>query len=262
VKPAATSWNSCIYEGWVRHRRFAPVRHEFRYRLFLMYLDLAELPRLFRGRWFWSETRPALARFRRADHLGDPDIPLDVAVRDLVEDRTGSRPAGPIRLLTHLRYWGVVFNPVSVYYCFDPTGQKVASVVLEVNNTPWGERHCYVLDGSKRSGPGPCFELDKVFHVSPFLAMDLRYRLALTPPGPGHVLHMECRRDAATVLDATLSLQRREITGRSLAGILWRHPFMTLKVVGGIYWQALKLWWKKCPLFTHPRSLTTSENTP
>jgi DUF1365 family protein len=129
--------HSAIYHGWLRHRRHAPSRHAFRYRLFLMYLDLAELDTVFRGRWLWSARRMALARFDRTDHLGDPDVPLDRAVRDLVESRGGRRPAGPIRLLTHLRYFGHCFNPVSFYYCFDAGDTRVETVVAEVNNTPW-----------------------------------------------------------------------------------------------------------------------------
>ena len=116
---------SAIYHGWLRHRRHAPRLHAFRYRLFLMYLDLAELDTVFRGRWLWSTRRTALARFDRADHLGDPDVPLERAVRDLVESRGGRRPAGPIRLLPHLRYFGHCFNPpthnhTASYNCFLP----------------------------------------------------------------------------------------------------------------------------------------------
>ncbi len=169
--------HSAIYRGWVRHRRHAPRRHVFRYRLFLLYLDLAELDTVFRGRWLWSTRRLALARFHRADHLGDTATPLDAAVRDLVEAQTGRRPAGPIRLLTHLRYFGYCFNPVSFYYCFDASGARVETIVAEVNNTPWGERHCYVLDETHDAGCGDRrrYRFDKAFHVSPFMPMDLTY---------------------------------------------------------------------------------------
>src|SRR5512147_1165020 len=119
---------SCIYEGQVSHVRATPVAHTFRYRLFMVYLDLDELPRVFAGRWFWSTRRRALARFRREDHLGDPLRPLDACVRDLVERETGRRPEGPIRLLTHLAYYGYCFNPVSFYYCFDAAGAAVECV--------------------------------------------------------------------------------------------------------------------------------------
>ncbi|MRR58659.1 MAG: DUF1365 family protein, partial [Deltaproteobacteria bacterium] len=110
---------SFIYTGRVEHRRYAPVGNVFSYRLFMLYLDLAELEEIFTERWLWSVERANIASFLRRDHLGDPDIPLDEAVRGLVEARTASRPAGPIRILTHLRYFGHCFNPVSFYYCFD-----------------------------------------------------------------------------------------------------------------------------------------------
>ena len=166
---------SCLYVGSVRHRRHTPRAHAFRYPLFLAYLDLAELDTVFRGRWLWSARRFALAWFRRRDHLGSPAMPLDQAVRDLVERHSGRRPQGPIRLLTHLRYFGYCFNPVSFYYCFDAQGEQVETVVAEVNNTPWGERHCYVLDGEPRLR----YRTSKAMHVSPFMPMDARLRMAL-----------------------------------------------------------------------------------
>ena len=240
---------SCIYEGWLRHRRFVPVRHEFRNRLFLVYLDLDELPRVFRRRWLWSARRPAPAWFRRADYLGDPRVPLADAVRDLVEERTGQRPAGPIRLLTHLRTFGYVFNPVSFYYCFDAEDRNVETAVAEVTNTPWNERHAYVLpqrNGVRRH------RFRKEFHVSPFFGMDFRYDWTLPEPGPRLFVHMENHRPDGRHFDATLSLQRREMTGPVLARALLRYPFLTLRVTASIYWNALRLRWKRCPFHAHP----------
>src|ERR1700759_5599691 len=112
--------HSAIYIGWLSHRRHGPRVHAFPQRLFMVYLDLAELDQVFAGRWCWSTRRRALARFDRRDHMGDPHLPLDESIRRLVAERTGHRPDGPVRLLTHLRYFGHVFNPVSFYYCFAP----------------------------------------------------------------------------------------------------------------------------------------------
>lgn len=246
---------SAIYEGVVRHRHFGAVPHAFTYRLFMMYLDLAELPEVFRGRWLWSESRVAPARFRRDDHLGDPDVPLDTAVRDLVEARAGARPAGPIRLLTHLRYFGYVFNPVSLFYCFEPAGRRLEWVVAEVHNTPWNERHAYVLDVSRAPRRGTLHRLEtaKEFHVSPFLGMDQRYVWQLREPDRRLVVRIQnLGRDGERQLDAVLALRRREISAPALASVLVRHPLMTARVVAGIYWQAFRLRRKRAPVFPHP----------
>jgi DUF1365 family protein len=234
---------SCLYTGWVRHRRYAPRPHAFRYPLFMAYLDLAELDRAFEGRWLWSARRPALARFRREDHFGSR-VPLEQAVRELVQAHSGRRPAGPIRLLTHLRYFGYVFNPVSFFYCFDAAGENLETIVAEVNNTPWGERHCYVLEGLK-------WDTGKAMHVSPFMPMDLRYAWRFTTPGAHLGVHMRLTRAYETIFEATLALRREPIGN----GVLVRFPLMTAKVIAAIHWEALRLWLKRIPFHPHPAKL-------
>lgn len=241
---------SCLYEGIVHHRRRLPFEHSFRYRLFQVYLDLGELDDVFRGHLGWSTRRPSLAWFRRGDHLGDPNEPLADSVRNLVESETGQRPQGPIRLLTHLRYLGFVMNPVSFYYCFDESGDDVEAVVAEVHNTPWNERHCYVLDTPIRAGHHP--EFGKAFHVSPFLPMSMRYRWSVGFPGRSLGLRIENHDDRGLVFDAALSLRRRPITAANLLRCLVRFPLMTGQVFAGIYWQALRLWWKGAAYQPHP----------
>jgi DUF1365 family protein len=251
---------SCIYEGRVWHRRTAPPQHAFGMPLFMMYLDLEELPRLFEGRWLWSARRPALARFRREDYLGPTSVPLDVAVRDRMEERTGHRPAGPIRLLTHLRYFGFVFNPVSLYYCFDPGGRRLEGVVAEVTNTPWRERHAYVLEtGDEADAPLYRLENRKDFHVSPFLGMDATYRWLLRAPDERLDLQIESRGRMGRLFEASLQLRRREIDAFSLARCLAVYPWMTLQVVAGIYWQATRLRSKNAHWHPHPLRDTVCE---
>jgi DUF1365 family protein len=241
--------HSCLYAGSLRHRRLAPRRHAFRYSLFMAYLDLGELEEVFRGRWLWSARRPALAWFRRADYLGDASRPLDDEVRSLVGRETGVRPRGPIRLLTHLRMFGHCFNPVSFYYCFDARGERVETVVAEITNTPWNERHAYVLPAT---GGEMRFRFGKAFHVSPFMPMAQQYDWRFGTPEERLSVHMENHDGRGKVFDATLALERREIGAASLAGALVRHPFLTLQVLGAIHWQALRLWAKRVPVHAHP----------
>lgn len=251
--------HSALYFGRVRHRRFAPHAHSFQYRLFMVYLDLAELDQVFAGRWFWSTRRLALARFKRADYLGDPALPLDEAVRQHVAQATGRRPSGPIRMLTHLRYFGHVFNPVTFYYVHDEADTRVETIVAEITNTPWNERHRYVLtqDGTE-AVPATVHRhrFAKAFHVSPFMPMDQHYDWRFSTPGPTLSVHMENTRAGQTVFDATLALTHCRITGASLARALLLYPLMSTRVVAAIYWQALRLWFKRTPFHTHPRKLT------
>jgi DUF1365 family protein len=253
---------SCIYEGHVRHRRFTPVDNQFRYRVFMMYLDLAELPTLFQGRLLWSADTVNLAYFRRREHLGNPQVPLDLAVRNLVEAETETRPTGPIRLLTHLRYFGYCFNPVSFYYCYDPSAQYVEAIVAEVHNTPWGEEHCYVFSEADNLSLTPGFkrfEHPKAMHVSPFMPMEIWYDWRFKEPGESLNAHFVNFFQGAKVFDATLTLRRQEITPHSLARVLLTYPPITLKVITMIHWQALRLWLKGAMFYVNPKKRRDKE---
>ncbi len=251
---------SAVYEGTIRHRRFEPVEHEFSYRLFLMYLDLGELPGVLDPYPLWSARRRALARFRREDFMGDPARPLDECARDAVEAETGSRPTGPVRLLGGLRYLGHSFNPVSFYYCFDSSGERVEAVVADVENIPWGESHPYVLARGVAEGPVLSDELDKSLHVSPLMGMDQTYAFRAGEPGERLSVHIESRPDrgpegrADKSFDATLNLRRRELSRPLLTGMLARYPAMSLQVVAKIYAQSLRLKLKGARYFPHPES--------
>ncbi len=247
-------WNSAIYEGVVRHRRLWPRRHEFKFPLFMMCLDLSELPDVLDGRLFWSARRPALARFRRSDYLGGEGLSLDEAVRNQVESRTGRRPTGRISLLTHLRYFGYNFNPVSFYYCHGDAGTE--SIIAEITNTPWKERHAYVLDGRAAEEPGngvQRFRFQKSFHVSPFMPMDMQYDWSFSEPGESLLVHMNQSDRHGKVFDATMTMKRKEISGAALARVLVRYPMLTAQVIARIHVEALRLWLKRVPIVPHPK---------
>jgi DUF1365 family protein len=244
-----------IYEGTIRHRRFHPRQNQFQYRLFFMFLDLANLHTLSGIHPLWSGTGVNVAYFRRRDHMGDATNTLDCAMRDYIHDKTGNRPQGPIKLLTHLRYFGHCFNPVSFYYCYDAAQRRVETIVAEIHNTPWGQEHLYVLPKEKSIHPSSQWRrhrFAKQFHVSPFMQMHLHYDWCFRLPGKELNVHMINYENDTKLFDASLSLVEKHLTRRNLTRLLWLYPAVTAKVVGLIYWQALKLLLKGTPFFTHP----------
>jgi DUF1365 family protein len=245
---------SAIYRGRMQHRRHAPQPHAFDYPIAQLLIDLDELDRLFDGRWFWSVNRRNLAEFRRSDYLGDPDQPLADAVRGRITRALGHAPSGPVRMLAHLRHAGHIFNPVSFYYCYAADGTTLDCIVAEITNTPWQERHAYVLPVAQADPQGRAlaWTFDKQFHVSPFLPMDCEYRWRFTAPGDDLHVHMQVWRSGERQFDADLALQRHPLTGAGLARVLLRHPLMTVQVVAAIHWQALRLWLKRTPVHDHP----------
>lgn len=252
--------NSCLYVGSVSHQRHIPRRHRFSYRLCLAYLDLGEVDELLASTPGCSGRWPAPFRFRRRDHIGDPQQPLIESVRELISSQTGAVSDGPVRLLTGLGFFWQRFNPVSFYYCFDQSAQKLEFVVAEVTNTPWGEQYCYVLDArdqvaTSNSDSGLLrFSTEKSFHVSPFLPMDLIYHWRLRSPGEKLLLDITETRAGELVFNAGLALKRQPFTVGALVRNFLRVPAITLKVVAAIYWEALRLWLKSVPFFPHPAS--------
>jgi DUF1365 family protein len=217
------------------------------------FICLDELPGLFDGNPFWSARGFAPARFRREDFLGDPQKPLVDEVRRRIQEETGQAHRGPIYLLANLRYFGIQMNPIACYYCYSEDESRLEYLVAEVNNTPWDERHSYVLRGPE-SGQWLETQFDKAFHVSPFNPMDMRYRWRSNLPDKRLVLHLANESAGETVFDATLALKARPMTAGALNAQLLLYPFMTAKVALAIYWQALKLFLKGVPIHAHPRT--------
>ncbi|MEH6580769.1 MAG: DUF1365 domain-containing protein [Halioglobus sp.] len=246
---------SRLYEGILRHRRVSPRNHAFQYRVFMPYLCLDELPELFADKSFWSATGRALGEFRRSDFLGDPALPLSSEVRRRIHEETGEAHSGPIYLLANLRYFGHIINPIACYYCYSEDESRLEYIVAEVNNTPWDERHSYVLPGPT-TGKWLKTDFDKAFHVSPFNPMSMCYHWRSNTPDRRLVLHMENSSEGEKVFDATLSLSAQPLTASNLNKYLFRYPLMTVKVVFAIYWQALRLYLKGVPIHTHPNNQT------
>ncbi len=246
---------SAVYSGSLRHRRLLPRRHEFTYPIFMTFLDIDRIPELMKVSPLTSYNRWNWASFHEQDHFGDPRLPLR---RRLEEDaaRQGiPLPEGPVFILTHLRYLGYIFNPVSFYYCCDGRG-AVEAVLAEVSST-FGERHNYWLWSAnrERSTRGLRFRCRKAMHVSPFNGMDQEYVFVMTEPAERLIAHINTVEEGRTVLDATLSLQRRPWSAPALHSALLRHPWMTAKVIAAIHWEALKLFLKRVPVYTRPGRL-------
>ncbi len=215
-------------------------------------LDLDELPQALDRHRLWSARRPAPIRFRRSDHLGDPERPLHEAVRDLVAQRTGERPGGPVRLLTTLRSLGVGYNPVSFYYLHGDDGNRVEAMVAEVTNTPWGERHEYVMVRDGRGGGPLRGTFAKRMHVSPFLPMDQTYRWTATAPGARLGVTIAACQGGVEVFEASISLRRRELSRGEMTRAILTRPPAALSTLARIYAHAVRLKLKGAPYHPNP----------
>ncbi|BBV97246.1 MULTISPECIES: DUF1365 domain-containing protein [Pseudomonas] len=246
--------NSSLCQGWVSHKRLSPRPHAFRYRVGMFYLDLNEQQQLLNLCHWLGPSRLAPLCWRETDYL--PALtrqgkPLAEAARQLVGQAIGQVPEGAVHLLTQPRCWGLSFNPVSTYFCHDQQGQLVA-VLLEVRNTPWRERFHYVLP--VEGDLAQPFSMAKAFHVSPFMPLDMEYRLRFALDAQRVRIHMENWRAGYKVFEADLALLRQPLDRAGLQRHILNFPWMSLRTLTGIYWQALRLLLKRTPVHDHVAS--------
>lgn len=243
--------DSAIATGRVWHQRLTPRPHRFVYRTSYTLIDLDRVEELFARSRLWSIERFNLVSFRRRDFIGPQDRSLRCAVVDKVAEAAGFVPRGRILMLAHLRQWGLCFNPVGFYFCLDEQG-RIAAIVAEVHNTPWNERHAYVLDCRSQSGPTYRFEFDKAFHVSPFLPMSIRYDWRFRMEDDCLNVHMRLKESGQQCFSVGMRLALEPMTLSAMRRMPLKFPFMTAKVVAAIYWQALRLKLKRVPFHSHP----------
>ena len=238
---------SGLYVGSITHRRYAPTAHEFRYALFMALLDIDRIDELMAVSRWTSRNRWNLSSFHDRDHLGDAALPLRERLGASAAAAGRTLPDGKIFLLTHLRYAGYVFNPISIYYCFERAG-RLAAVLADVRNT-YGGRRSYWLDPADDVARRFRAFTDKTLYVSPFMEMAVRYEFLLTIPGATLVTHMNVANcdTRQKIFDATLDLERRPWTAAAIRRTLVDYPFMTAKVIGAIYVEAMRLRLKGLP---------------
>jgi len=241
-----------IYRGSVTHRRHVPHAHQFTYPLAMVMLDLDTLQTQFNKSSLWSVERFNLISFYRRDYLQSPITDLKSAVQNLIYERCGKQFEGQVNILTHPRYLGFIFNPVTFYFCVDAE-QQIQFIVAEINNTPWNERYAYVFDIPPTAEVQELtFDFDKQFHVSPFMPMQIHnhWRFKLTPDSVN--IRMVLTQEDVRHFDVSMQVNAASFTAKSMRALPIQFPLQTLAVVFRIYWQALRLWGKKTPFFSHP----------
>ncbi|MDP5032436.1 MAG: DUF1365 domain-containing protein [Paraglaciecola sp.] len=236
--------HDAIYSGQVMHARFIPKQHRFSYRINLFWLDLTKLEETVSALSWFSTKKFAPIQFRRSDFLGDPERLLQDCVIEKMSELAGKPLAGKVYLLSPMRTFGLYFSPVNFYYLQDQSGYY-SHLLAEVSNTPWNERHCYLVDLSEQK------DSQKVFHVSPFNPIDMQYKWKIEQPAEYLKLSLACHRETKHFV-ANINLSRKELNSHNLKRVVINIPFMTLKTVVGIYWQALKLFIKGMPIYSHP----------
>ena len=244
---------TAFYIGTLAHARMKPKHHRFSYSVFMPFVDVEHVEKITKDLPFWSVGRWGLARFVRTDFIGDEKVSIAAAVKQRIYEVTGHHFEGQVFLLANWRYFGIQNNPIACYFCKSHLTHELEYIVAEVTNTPWGERHSYVLPVDATTGLHQ-IEFDKKLHVSPFHSMDQRYRWFSTTPDDALAIKLTNLEDGERVFHASLTLKRLPLNKASGLTLLARFPLETAKVAAAIYWQALVLFLRRVPLYSHPKN--------
>ncbi|QKC88832.1 DUF1365 domain-containing protein [Mesorhizobium sp. NZP2234] len=243
-----------LYPGEVMHARLKPFGHRFVYRVFSLLVDIDRLAELGRMTWLLRVNRPGLASFHESDHVNTPGETLRAFVDGLLVDAGLGKPAARVLLLAYPRIFGYVFNPISVYFCYDAAGALIA-LIYAVRNT-FGGRRIYVSPiRPGELGPAGVRQTQaKLFHVSPFIGMDARYHFRILPPGKTVRLRIHETENGEPLLAAAFAGTARPLATPDIGACLAKFPLMTLKIILGIHWEALKLWLKGARFHPSPET--------
>ncbi|MBF0264157.1 MAG: DUF1365 domain-containing protein [Gammaproteobacteria bacterium] len=235
--------NSAIYQGAVRHRRFAPTEHKFTYSMYMLALDLDDVEQVAKENKYFSNRLLSPLRFRREDYFGDKSQLLKQSVLDKAEELGGDiNGIDRVLFLGQVRCFGIYFSPVNFYFCY--RDNHAVLMIAEVSNTPWNETHCYLVN---LDNP---METEKAFHVSPFMDLNMSYHWHIKAPENVTRIHIENWK-SDKVFDATLTLKRETLNNQNTKKLLKQWPLMNLSILKGIYWQAFHLFRKKLPIYSH-----------
>lgn len=245
--------NTAFYVGHLGHVRVKPKRHRFRYPVFMPLVDVDRIEDITDRSPFWGRRWLSVARFVRSDFLGDHHLSIADAVKARIHESTGRHFEGRVLLLANWRYFGLQNNPIACYFCENSESGTLDYIVAEVTNTPWGERHSYVLSVENGTEPFQT-EFDKKLHVSPFHGMAQRYRWFSTTPSDTLSIKLTNLEAGERVFHASLTLRRLPVSAWTALLLLAKFPFETTKVTAAIYWQALILFVRRIPLYAHPKN--------
>ena len=244
--------SSCVYRGDIFHKRFTHGGHAFTYQLDYLYLDVEEIEHVFAQSRFWSANKHNLVSFRRQDYLPGERSDLRDEVIHRINLLSGEIFSGKVFLLATLRCLGYCMNPISLFYCFD--GDELKYLLAEVHNTPWNERHVYLL-----SGPDFNIKTEKNFHVSPFMPMDTTYQWNIGEPGEQLNVGINVSRNSEPLFTANIRLVQQALNEGTVTYNIWRQIRQSLRTVSAIYLQAARLWIKKVPFYGHPNKKKLQE---